>query len=250
MGVLREVLYGQIVYGSYTLASFAPEDSIKAFIEYGFARTKSGENVIDEPLAIMAMWNWFSEEGHFSLLDRLQRDIDKHAPRRNGFEAYLAFYLRQVFEKGSKLNGVFTFRSDFARRMQLDLSWQNETFELVTVSSQAGTNQRKISPVTPSRGPSSNVGLLAETDADVLNWILENKECYAFCFPTESAGPDFFFYLRNTETKRLLLVALQAKHYKKVDKSTLIQGVRSVTPSFFWESKTEKVHVTWNPQSA
>ena len=242
--MLRDILYGQIVYGSYTLTPFEPNDDIKAFIEYGFARTKIGKNVIDEPLAIMAMWNWFSEKGHFSLLHRLQRDVDKHAPRKNGFEAYLAFYLHKVFENGARLNDVFAFRSDFARRKHMDLSWQNEKFELVTVSTPVGTNQQKVSAVTPSRGPSSNVGLLATTDNDVLDWISQNKECYAFCFPTESAGPDFFFYLRNTETKRLLLVVLQAKHYGDVDKPTLIQGVRTVTPSFFWKRRNEKVHVT------
>jgi hypothetical protein len=83
-----------------------------------------------------------------------------------------------------------------------------------------------------------------------LKWISQNEECYAFCFPTESAGPDFFFYVRNIKTKRLLLVALQAKHYKDVNKSTLIQGVRTVTPSFFWKSKDEKVHVAWNLHTA
>ena len=250
MEVLCAVLYGQIVYGHYTLAPFMPEDDVKTFIEHGFARSKSKENVIDEPLVIMALCTWFSDNGHFSVLQYLRQDVGKHAPRKNGFEAYLAFYLRKVFENSPRLNDVFTFRSDFACRKQLDLAWQAEGFELVTVSISAGTDEQKVSVVTPSRGPSSNVGLLAKTDEEVLNWITENKECYAFCFPTESAGPDFFFYLRNIETKRLLLVALQAKYYKDVDKSTLIQGVRSVTPSFFWESKKEKVHVTWNPHTA
>jgi len=126
--VLRIVIYGQIVYGSYTLKPFAPEDDIKAFIEYGFARTKSKEAVIDEPLAIMAVRNWLTENGHFSLLDCLQEDAGKQAPRKNGFEAYLAFYIYKVLENGARLNDVFTFRSDFARRKDLDLSWQNEAF--------------------------------------------------------------------------------------------------------------------------
>lgn len=57
IGVLRQVLSSRIVYGSYTLEPFAHEADIKAFIEYGIARTKSKskEDVIDEPLAIMAV---------------------------------------------------------------------------------------------------------------------------------------------------------------------------------------------------
>jgi hypothetical protein len=73
--VLRDVLYGQIVYRSYSLTPFVLEDDIKASIEYGFARTKSEEDVIDEPLAIMAVRNRLGEKGRFSLLDRLRPDV-------------------------------------------------------------------------------------------------------------------------------------------------------------------------------
>jgi hypothetical protein len=244
--VLCDILYGQIVYGCYSLNLFAPKDDIGAFIEHGFALTRSGEDVIDEPLAIMAAWNWLDENGLFLLLDCLQREVGKHAPQKKGLEAYLAFYVRKVFEKTTRLNDIFTFRSDFACRTESDLSWQKEEFELVTVSIPPDKDEWEISTVTPSCGPSSNIGFLAKTDDDVLNWISENKECYAFCFPTESGGPDLFFYVRSKATGRLLLVALQAKHYnlKDVDKPTLLQGVRTVTPPFFWKSKGEKVRVT------
>lgn len=223
---------------------------IEAFIEHGFARTISRkhiideEHVIDEPLAIMAVSNWLDEKRRFSLLECLQREISKHAPGKNAFEAYIAFYVRKAFEKTARLNDVFTFRRDFARRKDSDLSWQTDEFELVIVSIPAGADERRISVVTPSSGPSSNLGFLAKTDDDVLKWISENQDCYAFCFPTESAGPDFFFFVRNKASGRLLLAALQAKHHKKVDKPTLVQRVRTVTPSFFWKSKGEKVHVT------
>jgi hypothetical protein len=42
------------------------------------------------------------------------------------FEAYLAFYVHKVFENSARLNDVFIFWSDFSRRKDLDLSWQNE----------------------------------------------------------------------------------------------------------------------------
>lgn len=219
---------------------FAPEDEIKTFIEYGFARTKSEKPVIDEPLVIMAAWNWLDTQGRFSLLDCLRREVGEHAPRKNGFEAYLAFYVRKAFEQTPKLNEIFTFRGDFSCRSKSDLFWQGEEFELVTVSTPTGTDEQKISVITPSCGPSSNVTFLAKTDDDVLKWISENKDSYAFCFPTEAAGPDFYFYLRHKATEKLLLVALQAKHYDDVDKATLIQGVRTVTPSLFGKSKGEK----------
>jgi hypothetical protein len=181
-----------MVYGYYALRPFVPEDDIEAFIEYGFTRTRSGEPVIDEPLVIMAAWNWLEMNRHFSIFSCLQDDIGKNS-QKNGFEAYLAFYVRKVFERMAKLDDVFIFRTDFASRKAADLSWQCEEFELVTVSMSAGSDERDISVVTPLCGPSSNVGFLASTDEDVLEWISKNKERYTFCFPTSKAGPDLFF---------------------------------------------------------
>jgi len=190
----------------------------------------------------MAAWNWFEKNGQYTFINSLQRDIGKHSPRENAFEAYLAFYMREVFEKTPRLDDIFTFRSDFALRKSTDLSWQQEEFELVAVSTSA--NAREISVVTPSCGPSSNVGFLAKDDEEVLEWISENNKHYTFCFPPESAGPDIFFYIRSKITQRLLLVAIQARKYKKINRACLIQGVRSVTPSWFWRSKDKKVPVT------
>jgi hypothetical protein len=248
--VLCDVLFDQMVYGFYALRPFAPEEDIETFIRYGFARTRSREAVIDEPLVIMAAWSWLETNHHFSLFHRLQDDIGKHAPRKNGFEGYLAFYIRKVFENASKLDDVFTFRSDFALRRTLDLTWLSDEFELVTVSTSADSDTREIFVVTPSCGPSPNVGFLASTEEEVMEWISENKERYAFCFPTSSSGPDLFFFLRSKTTKKLLLVAVQARNYEEVKKSTLIQGVRTVTPSWFWKSKNIIVYIVINLHTA
>lgn len=238
---LCDILYEQMVYGCYTLNSFAPKADIASFIEYGFARIRLEDNVIDEPLPIMAAWNWLDKQHKFSLFNCLQRDIGKDAPRKNGFEAYLAFYVHKIFEGAPRLDEVFTFRSDFASRRTGDLSWQQEKFELVALS-KSGNGESKISVVTPSSAPSSNVGLLAKTNTAVLSWVSENNGCYAFCFPTVDAGPDIFFYLRSKTTQKLLLVAVQARNYTSevVEKSSLDQGVRTVTPSWFWKSKDKK----------
>lgn len=205
--------------------------------------------MIDEPIVIMAALKWLGENRHFSLLACLQREVGKHAPHKNGFEAYLAFYVRKFFEKPRRLDQVFTFRSDFAQRKDSDLSWQTEEFELVTVSMAPGTNNQNVSIVTPSSGPSSNVGFLARTNDDIINWISENEGLYSFCFATESAGPDLFFFLKSTAKSELLLVALQAKCYEVVKKETLVEGVHTVTPSFFWKTKSERVRVTFNLRS-
>ena len=85
------------------------------FVQYGFARFARGTATIDEPLAILAAMEWLSQDSKFSLFHRLQRDIDKLAPHQNGFEAFLTFYLRHVFEKTPALDKVFSFRADHAK---------------------------------------------------------------------------------------------------------------------------------------
>ena len=249
---LRNVLYDQILYGYYSLQAFASDD-VEAFIEYGFARTKSRggaidlqDDVIDEPLAILAALDWLDKTTNFTHLNCLQHDIGKNAPRKNSFEAYLALYMRKVFEKTPKLVDIFTFRNDFARRKATDMPWQQDEFELVTVSTPAGTNQPTVSTLTPSSGPSSNVGFLAQTHEDVLDWLSKNEEKFAFCFPTESTGPDLLFFVRSKVTDGLLLVVAQARNYRDVSRNCLIQGVHMVTPSWFWKSKDTKVHLPQN----
>ena len=231
---LCNVIYQQILYGRYTLAQYSNEDK-NTFVQYGFARHSGTETVIDEPLAVLAAMRWMDQMPEYSMFHRLYKDIKKHSDRRNGFEAYLAFYLRLVFKTAKKLDTVFTLREDFA-----DLAWQREEFELVTVVN-ANSNKPQVSVVTPTSGPSSNVGHLAKSGKEVLQWITTNNCQFTICFPPSSFGPDLLFFLRHKESGKRLLVMVQAKNYGNVERSTLMEGIRTVSPSWFWRSKDMKV---------
>ena len=213
-----------------------------AFIEYGFARKQPGidDTVIDEPLAILAALQWLYHRETFSMFKCLSHNIHKHENRKNGFEAYLAFYMRTVFQTAPKLDTVFTFRSDFAQRGETDLAWQHENFELVTVVD-ANTTNPEVSVVTPSCGPASNVGFLAHSAKEVLEWITSNKKRFTFCFPPESFGGDVIFVLRHKESQKLLYVFGQAKKNEAVKKQTLFEAVRMTTLSWICKSKNSKV---------
>jgi hypothetical protein len=232
----------QILYGRYSLSSFTSTERA-TFIQYGFARHKPGTNdeVLDEPLAILAALQWINQHAKFSMFECLRRDIERHSKRKNGFEAYLAFHLRKVFETAPRLDTVFAFRSDFAKRDREDLTWQRENFELVTVVAAEDRNNPHVSVVTPSCGSSSNVGFLADSGEEVLEWLSTNKDQFTFCFPPESFGPDLLFFLRAQKSAKLLLVMVQAKKYDKVNKEDLIHGVRTVTPNWLWKCKDKKV---------
>jgi hypothetical protein len=55
--MLCSALYEQYFYGCYTLSSFSPKDTA-TFVEYGFARHRITETVIDKLLTIVAGLQW------------------------------------------------------------------------------------------------------------------------------------------------------------------------------------------------
>lgn len=238
---LSRVIYDQILYGRYSLGHFASEVR-RTFVELGFVRHQPGteDTVLDEPLAILAAQQWLNKHAKLSSFACLRHDITRHSHRKNGFEAYLTFHLRKVFETSPVLDTIFSFRSDFAGRQ--DLTWQRERFELVTVVAGEGDANPNTSIVSPSCGPSSpGMGFLANGVDEVLEWISTNTDQFTFCFPTEEFGPDVLFFLRCKRSGQLLLAAAQCKHYETVQKEDLIHGVRAVTPSWFLKSKDQKV---------
>ena len=234
---LCNILHEQFLYGHYVRDCLTPPQQA-IFVEYGFARHRDAETVIDEPLAILAALRWMKHSTEYSLFKRLYSNINKHSTRRNGFEAYLVFYLRTAFEH-TPLNAIFTLRCDFAARENLDLAWLQEEFNLVMVVDSG--NKPRVSVATPSSGPSSNNGPQARSGKDVLEWISTNKDQFTFCLPPESFGPDILFFIESKVSKKLLLVLIQAKNYGDVKKAVLVNGVRTITPAWFWKSKDKKV---------
>ena len=244
---LAGILFDQMLYGTYSLMEFSTEERAN-FIEYGFARTKAGpgspQTVLDEPIAILAAMNWVNQNAQLSFSECIRHDIGKHSNTGNGFENYLAFYVRKFFETPKNLDELFEFRSDFNK-----INWKSEEFELVTVSCPGDSDQPHISIVTPASGPSSNIGLRAIKGEDVLAWISTNQDQFTFCFPPNHFGSDLMFFIRSTVSKQLLLVMAQAKNHHVVKLQVLIEGVRTVTPDWLWKSKAIKVCFIFLKQS-
>ena len=229
---LRDAVYTQIIYGLYEPGPFTGEET-NLFVQYGFARHRGNEKVIDEPLAILAAIE--SVDPTDSMFDWLRRRMKNHAPHQNGYEAYLAFYVRHVFEKPNNLGTIFSFRQDF-----VGLAWSQHEFELVTVVN-AKSNEPQVSVVTPASGPSPGIGFQPKSGEEVVEWLSFNKSHAAFCFPPEFSGPDLLFFIRSTESGKLLLVVVQCENHQKVSREVLMEGVRTVTPSWFGKSKHTEV---------
>ncbi|PVG00051.1 hypothetical protein CPB86DRAFT_872254 [Serendipita vermifera] len=251
--IVFDAIVEQLLYGSYVLNWIIP-DVEKFFIEIGFGRYRIVETleghmeklVLNEPIPVFAALTSFKKWIPGSLFAHLRREIDKNVPSRNGFAAYLAFYLREVFKDAKELGGVFSFRSDFARQQHArEAAWPDRRFKLVSVSRREGEPNPHVSATTPYSWASPNLGVQEDSVEGVLDWVMTNSNGYTFCFPPSSMGPDILFFLQSESSGELLLVALQAKGYEKVEKEALIHGINSVSPDYFWKSKNEEERIIW-----
>ncbi|PVF91660.1 hypothetical protein CPB86DRAFT_820309 [Serendipita vermifera] len=243
--LLAKMLRAQLFSGMYRPQKMDAKGKLD-FIQYGFARavitlTKDRPSVetivIDERIPALIALKYLNNETSNTLFAGLYGDIFQHSPHGNGFEQYLAFYMRVAFEYSPTLDTIFHFRSDFAQRRNKDLKWQRRKFNLVTIWKGLDESDSSISIVTPSCGPSANLGFKADSIREVWEWIQFNREKRTFCFPPESMGPDLLFFVQSESTQRTFLISLQAKARKSIDAETLRHGVRSVTPSLYWKSK-------------
>ena len=234
--VLSKTIYSQIFLGQFRLDHGFESPDREEFVQLGFARIKCGNTKLDEPLPILTAFDWLNKHPLFSFFDTLELNLNHHMPRINGLECYLAYYVRLVFDGGQRLSSIFPLRSDFS-----NLPWGHDEFELVTVIATEDKDEPLVYVVTPSSGPSSNLGFMARTGEEVNQWISTNKDGYTFCFPPEAFGPDLLWFMRHKESGSLLLCACQARRYEHVDLGDLAQGVRSLSPPLFWKSKSDEV---------
>jgi len=56
----------------------------KIFVEYGFARRRLYDTVIDEPLAILAALQWVDKNTNLSMLKYLRQDTHRNTSRLLG----------------------------------------------------------------------------------------------------------------------------------------------------------------------
>ncbi|PVF94285.1 hypothetical protein CPB86DRAFT_49855 [Serendipita vermifera] len=236
---LSEMLHKQFFTAVYSVGPFPAADRT-AFVEYGIARIhiRGGQLSIDEPFIKVAAQTWLKRNPVLSLSEWCRSHFDVHSFQINGFEAYTTHYMLKILEKFPQFDAVFTLRKDHAQ--QNSLTWLTNTLELVTVSKGVYSSDTRISVVTQSSGPSANIGFRANSSEDVLEWMSENKQQVAFCYPPPHMGPDMLFFVRSQQSKKLILVAIQAKKREVVDRNVLVEDVRTVTPNWFWRRRITK----------
>ncbi|KAG8828599.1 hypothetical protein FRC17_007476 [Serendipita sp. 399] len=213
---------------------FGREDE---WVRSGIARLAPGcQPVIDEPMPILAALMWMQKSPELSLFGDIRHATGRPQQAPNCLEAYVAYYLRNIFTEPRNLHEVFTFQSDFATKD--DCSWKRERYQLVAVdSSEDRQAKSRLFTVTSSSGPSPNIGLLTESMDQVLSWLTDNRDRYTFCFPHTLFGPDLMFFLQSVDSKRLVLVMVQVQTQPSISEDALTQAIRSVTRSWLWKRK-------------
>jgi hypothetical protein len=202
----------------------------ESLVQLGFARFRDTEfGVVDEPLALLAAANFFSENTSWTMQTVLSAGLLSLNPGERGFtfERFCAFLLAKAFESPTSLSSVFTFIGP----NKLD----GETARLVAIEKD-GDDSCRCTPVTISASARRHyiLGQSPSSDRQVLDW-LENPKGTALCFPAKSIGPDLILFLQLSDST-VLRVLIQFKQItqRTISPAQTEDAMRTTDPMSFF----------------
>jgi hypothetical protein len=175
-------------------------------VEYGVARFgRTGTIIADEPLALLAAVDWFSEETDWKLQHFLVKALctQNSSARGVAFEKFGAYLLALAFGTPQPLSTVFDFLGDCTIKDK----------EAVLVSAHRDKEGKLVwHPINITRNewPTYRLGKSPHSQAASLSWI-QNPDHSVFCFPDNYLGPDLVLLLQLSDGN-LLRVVIQFKH--------------------------------------
>jgi hypothetical protein len=201
-------------------------------IDRGFARFKSDQGVIDEPLAVLALQNYFKVHSpwtpeYFSRIGL----TDSYPPKRgNAFEVFVSFWVIEAFKTKRRLGEIFEFIGDSDLR--------NMEAQLVSVSKTGETFS--FIPVGVDSVPSHALGCTMSNEDETLK-RLKDPQQIAYCFPTKTIGPDAIFFLLLSDGT-LLRVFWQFKIIAKrsLSAAETSDAFRTTNPDNFISNRVRK----------
>jgi hypothetical protein len=132
--------------------------------------------------------------------------------------------MKQFGGKYTRLGDVFVFKvsaKDLAsRKVSLVALWRTNDDEMLGCQSSFNA------------GGSDRYGYKASSPADVVNFFYDPKG-RSCLLPDNNAGPDVMAFVRDEETKELLLL-LQSKATPELDSGTWLSAINSTRPDFFY----------------
>ncbi|KAJ7152446.1 hypothetical protein C8R46DRAFT_1302822 [Mycena filopes] len=213
------------------------------FVEWGFARFLPSDtpNIastrMDEPVALLALGQWFNAGFHESIYHRLAINIGCHrAIGENTLENYLAFCFAKLFSwKNHRLDEIFHFPRGAP-------AWAHQTAQIVSLHKAKAKSQLDECFVNLMSRPSYSIGTHAADLPATREWLKHERPA-AICFPDTLMGPDLMFILRLQDGSRIW-VAVQSKFASQtlLTAETLRGAIRSVTPKNYYSSfSTQKM---------
>ncbi|KAG8806337.1 hypothetical protein FRC17_005069 [Serendipita sp. 399] len=124
----------------------------------------------------------------------------------SGFEKFGAYHLGKVLGTPKRLNDIVTFVENTAIA--------GMTAQLVALNRMDGVDGGFLCSevdILGYRWPSHILGRTMASEEDVIGW-LNNPRSSAFCFPSETFGPDLVMLLRLSDGK-IIRALVQFKHY-------------------------------------
>ncbi|KAF8340839.1 hypothetical protein F5887DRAFT_919439 [Amanita rubescens] len=181
---------------------------------------------ISEPLVVLSLSSLFGKRDWTSRKNWMVRSFRPTANRSSlGFvleQALLLVLMEKFGGKSSRLADVFHCSEKLG----------SMKFTLVSLKRVAG-NVMQSRPVSWDEGSSDRLGLKAQSPTDVLKF-LEDPDGKAFLFPDTHMGGDLLCVLQNTETRELILVAIQSKLTPNLIAGIWQKALNSVTPELFY----------------
>jgi hypothetical protein len=109
--------------------------------------------------------------------------------------------------------------------------------EVTLVSLTRGTGDEMLSSeISWSKGSSDCVGFKAQSVENVLEFFADPKG-KPFLFPDIHMGPDVVAFFVDKETQELIMFLVQAKSRPKLNFSTWMNALESITPDLFYSMK-------------
>ena len=198
-----------------------PEDA--KLVEYGIARFGHAKDLItiDEPLALLAVADYFIKHTRSSLPHFLQAGVthSNRSARGIALEYFGAYVLALAFSSPTRLGDVFDFVGGNS-----DL--ENETGHLVAVHKQKKSYVAYPVDIKSSSLLTHILGQKYLTSEETLSW----REDPDFCFPARSVGADLVLVLQLSDGP-LLRVIVQFRHsMANQDSKETIDALESTDP--------------------
>jgi hypothetical protein len=204
------------------------EDSEK-LVEFGVARFVDMRNIkADEPLALLAVSNYFSQNSSWTHEYFLNERItpDSNAIRGIGMDPLAAFLLGFQFSAFTPLSKVFTF-------VGADRPLFHRSARLVALKRVNGRLQMHFVDLSsPLRGTTYRHGHSPQTSKEFADWV-HDPDRIPFCFPPYLVGPDLALALL-LDDGTLIWVLGQVKHNTKkyMPPSDCKDALRTTIPEF------------------